>query len=357
MSATFTVHGGALHGPEGFALRGLSFELAAGTVTAVLGPAGTGKSLLLRALAGELPASCSRLGGWRFRGLPLTSPAAGVVFVAQRPRERRAGAATTLGEAETRADVLLLDEPGTREGGELHAPLSAALRGRAGQGLSTVLVTHDLGFARAVSDRVLMLCAGQLHVATTVSGFFDSPADPLVARFVQQGNCWPPPPAPALPTHFRWVLPGQLGGMGRPGLLGDQQLDLEALAHAGVGLLVNLTAEPLRPEALRPYGIEGRHCPIPDMGVPALGSMATLCRGVERSVRAGLPVVVHCHAGLGRTGLTLACVLVWMGWPPERAVEEVRRHRSGYIQNRAQMDFVFRFAASLTPRRPQEEGC
>lgn len=53
---------------------------------------------------------------------------------------------------------------------------------------------------------------------------------------------------------------------------------------------------------------------------------------------------MHCHAGYGRTGLAIACVLIFMhNIPPAQAVAIVRRDRPGSIQTAAQAKFVHRF--------------
>jgi atypical dual specificity phosphatase len=210
-----------------------------------------------------------------------------------------------------------------------------------------VVVTHDLRLARRIADHVCLFVAGQLHADMTAADFFARPPTELASRFVVQGNCWPAPPPPPLPVHFRWLIPGRLAGMGRPGLLADAEEDLTAIASAGVEVLVSLTEERFSPGLLRSFGIEGRHLPVRDMGIPAVGPMARLCREIERQVAAGRGVAVHCHAGLGRTGTALAAVLVWLGREPQVAIAQVRDVAAGYIQTPQQERFVFTFAESV----------
>jgi atypical dual specificity phosphatase len=135
--------------------------------------------------------------------------------------------------------------------------------------------------------------------------------------------------------------------MGKPGLLADVDSDLAAIASAGVTHLITLTEGPFDLAKLRSFGIRGRHFPIRDMGVPALGSTARLCREIQTTVEDGGVVAVHCHAGLGRTGTILAAMKVWLGAEPDEAVDAVRQVNPGYIQSRQQLAFVRQFHDSV----------
>jgi len=48
----------------------------------------------------------------------------------------------------------------------------------------------------------------------------------------------------------------------------------------------------------------------PDFGVPSFGSMMDMVKVMCASLKDGGKAAVHCHAGLGRTGMLLACYLM-----------------------------------------------
>lgn len=141
-------------------------------------------------------------------------------------------------------------------------------------------------------------------------------------------------------TQFRWILAGKLAGSGQPGLMSSVEEDWEFIRAAGIRLLVTLTEQPLdpRPEV---SGIQGLHFPISDMGIPATPrAVDHLCQTILAAMDEGLPVLVHCKAGIGRTGLILACCLVALGREPEQARFELRRLHQSYIQTETQERFV-----------------
>jgi len=101
-------------------------------------------------------------------------------------------------------------------------------------------------------------------------------------------------------------------------------------------------------------GFSWRHLPIEDMNVPEPEFEDTWqieSQQICASLAAGERIVIHCLAGLGRTGMIAARLLVDMGMGPERAIIEVRRVRARAIQTTAQADYVHQFGKKTSADR------
>ena len=60
------------------------------------------------------------------------------------------------------------------------------MRSLAESGMTMVCVTHEVGFAREVADRVIFLADGLLVADTTPDAFFNNPKEKLLKRFLSQ---------------------------------------------------------------------------------------------------------------------------------------------------------------------------
>lgn len=325
-------------------LEETTWQVERDRVTVMIGPAGTGKSALLRALGARAPLEFKLGGTWCFAGAHSTATTRErVALVPQLPTGGRRTLADIVDLVDpTRHDIILLDEP---DHGLSQDDLSGLARRIDSwkRGRAVLVITHNLEFARRIGDDAVLLCAGRFWATGSVAEVFASPPNALTRRFLEQGNCWPGPEPPHLPAHFAWLLPDRLAGMGKPGLMRDPEHDIEAIAHAGITQLVSLTMQPFPVTTLSPFGIEGRHFPIQDMGIPAVGSTIGLCSSIDRTLKHGGRVAVHCHAGLGRTGTVLAAYLIYKGSDAESAIARVRAQNPKYIQSAAQSDFLRRF--------------
>lgn len=148
-----------------------------------------------------------------------------------------------------------------------------------------------------------------------------------------------------MPPSYRWVIPGRLAGSGQPGLLAPAEEDFAFLAAEGIRTVFTLTERPLS-EPMRDPRFLWEHFPIDDMRHPTPRAAEGFCTRVADAMRQGA-VLVHCKAGLGRTGTMLACVLVSLGKEPQEAIREVRRVNPGYLQTPGQERFIAHFAEHL----------
>ncbi|KAE9358333.1 hypothetical protein PR003_g1342 [Phytophthora rubi] len=90
-----------------------------------------------------------------------------------------------------------------------------------------------------------------------------------------------------------------------------------------------------------------------DMTTPTLSFMMDIVKVIASVLLTGHHrVAVHCHAGYGRTGITIACALIFLhNIPPELAIRLVRRDRPGSVQTAGQVQFVHDFHAYLNATR------
>ena len=53
------------------------------------------------------------------------------------------------------------------------------------EGMTMVIVTHEMGFAREVADRVLFVCDGEIAEDAPPAEFFDDPKHPRLQQFLK----------------------------------------------------------------------------------------------------------------------------------------------------------------------------
>lgn len=83
-------------------------------------------------------------------------------------------------------DVMLFDEPTSALDPELVGEVLSTMKDLARDGMTMVVVTHEMGFAREVADRVIMLADGEMVEEGHPKEIFSNPKHERTRRFLQQ---------------------------------------------------------------------------------------------------------------------------------------------------------------------------
>jgi polar amino acid transport system ATP-binding protein len=241
MSALIEFQGFNKYFGEQQVLKGIDLSVESGEVVVILGPSGCGKSTLLRCLNGL---EVAHSGSLRFAGKELLDKATdwrqvrqdvGMVFQSyhlfphmsvldnillgplkvqkREPREARAQAEKLLervGLADKRdayprqlsggqqqriaivrslcmnPQVMLFDEVTAALDPEMVKEVLEVIQGLARDGMTLLIVTHEMAFARAVADRVVFMEAGRILEQNTPEAFFTNPQTARAQQFLEK---------------------------------------------------------------------------------------------------------------------------------------------------------------------------
>lgn len=153
----------------------------------------------------------------------------------------------------------------------------------------------------------------------------------------------------ASPDGFSWIERPRLAGMARPASLEEYQW----LREQGIQLVISLSEDPPRRDWINDAGLFSMQIPVEDMSAPSQEQIDHCVEAIDKGIANDLGVVVHCGAGLGRTGTMLACWLVTQGMTARDAIARVRRLRPGSIETEEQSAAIVEFARR---RKTQEEA-
>lgn len=218
-----------------------STQIAKGEVVVIIGPSGSGKSTFLRCLNGleafddgqvmidgiDIAGSKTNLNTVRrevgmvfqhFNLFPHKTVLENVTLAQRVVRKRKAAEAeekammllTKVGIAEKAQEypsrlsggqqqrvaiaralamdpkIMLFDEPTSALDPEMVGEVLDVMKQLAGEGMTMAVVTHEMGFAREVADRILFMDAGRILEDAPPAAFFTTPKEPRAQAFLKQ---------------------------------------------------------------------------------------------------------------------------------------------------------------------------
>lgn len=152
--------------------------------------------------------------------------------------------------------------------------------------------------------------------------------------------------APALPPNADAITPQLVVG----GFIDEH--DWRQLVAQGVSVVVSLQAERHDEDSFGELQPDGYlRLPTVDHQAPTLAQLRMGAAFIDEAVRAGKTVLIHCHAGVGRSALLCASYLIYAGMSREEAWNTVQRHRKQAHLNPRQEDALAAFVAVLERER------
>lgn len=225
---------------EAAALNGISFTINEGEFVFLVGPSGSGKTTIIKLITGELSPTSGQITvngfdmqGIKRRKLPKLRRTLGVIFqdfrlidkmtvyenvafamrvvgasnkeirrrvpqvlelVGLADREKRFPAELSGGEQQRVAiaralamkpEILFFDEPTSALDPLLTGEVLRVIRSLADEHMTMVIVTHEMPFARAVSDRVVFLDGGVIVEQGSPEQVFENPQQERTKEFLQ----------------------------------------------------------------------------------------------------------------------------------------------------------------------------
>lgn len=83
-------------------------------------------------------------------------------------------------------DIMLFDEPTSALDPEMVTEVLDTMRALASDGMTMLCVTHEMGFARQVADRIVFMDRGAIKEDTSPEAFFEAPAEPRARDFLSR---------------------------------------------------------------------------------------------------------------------------------------------------------------------------
>ena len=144
--------------------------------------------------------------------------------------------------------------------------------------------------------------------------------------------------------NFSWLIEGEVAGMAKPA---SSVGDFEALKDHDIGAIVSLSETPLNKSLIEEFGFEVKHIPIKDFHAPTIEQIEDFLKFAKKTKASDKKLVVHCDAGIGRTGTMLACFLVSKGYDVTKAIKVVRKKRPGSVETDEQQEVVFKYGEKI----------
>ena len=138
---------------------------------------------------------------------------------------------------------------------------------------------------------------------------------------------------------FTWIIKNKMAASWWP-----DASEIEIYKREGIKVIINCSEFDNRKELSKDF--EYFHINIPDFGTPTETQLEKFLEITSKYGANGDPIVVHCVAGCGRTGIMIVVWAVYNGYIPKGVdpVKWIRKLRPCCLETKEQMDLARKIA-------------
>ncbi|MGQ9845090.1 MAG: MazG nucleotide pyrophosphohydrolase domain-containing protein [Caldisericia bacterium] len=144
-------------------------------------------------------------------------------------------------------------------------------------------------------------------------------------------------------SNFSWVVDKFLAASEYP----DDEKKLKFLKSQGIISIVTLSEKKIDDNLLSKYKFRNLYLPIKDFDIPKLSDVLKFLRWMKLMEKWRVPTLVHCDAGIGRTGTMLAIYFISKGKSAKESIELIKEKRGYKVESLKQESFLYDIAEIL----------
>lgn len=144
-------------------------------------------------------------------------------------------------------------------------------------------------------------------------------------------------------NNFSWIVENFLAASEYP----DSEEKFKFLKENKIRSIITLSEKKLPDYLIEKYKIRYLYLPVKDFDVPKLEQVKKFIYWINLMESWEIPTLIHCDAGIGRTGTFVAIYFLLKGYSPRESIELLKRKRNFGIETLKQEAFIYELSEIL----------
>lgn len=152
-------------------------------------------------------------------------------------------------------------------------------------------------------------------------------------------------------SNFSWIVENFLAASEYP----DSELKFKFLNENKIRSIITLSEKKLPESLIEKYKIRYLYLPVKDFDIPSIEQVKRFIYWISLMEAWEVKTLIHCDAGIGRTGTFISIYFLLKGYSPKESIELLKRKRNFGIETIKQESFIYELYEILPAIKPNED--